>query len=267
MRAVILLALLLIPLAGADHVFSHRLYVVGRIVDGEGLPAPGLAVNVTFEGVRASGRCYDGKPDVTGPRGDYEVCRHVHELPADARVVVRAGDAERVALIDQDLRHATASLQLAGPAPGRDITGEREFARAFRVTGRSFALLAASENAEGVEVDASPLHTNVTARLLDGERIVAEGNTTPNEHGLYTVDLDVADLPQGAVVEVSNGRERAEATASPLFRRADLNLVRDLRLVEGPGEGAPGSQTPLAAWVVVVALLSGAFAARTRRRG
>lgn len=267
MRAALLLALLVVPLAGADHVFSHRLYVVGRVVDSEGLPAPGLAVNVTFEGVRASGRCYDSKPEVTGPRGDYEICRHAHELPADARVVVRVAGAERAALIDAELRHATASLQLPEPAPTNDITGEREFARAFRVTGRSFSLLAASENAEGVQVNASPLHVNVTARLLEGERVVAEASGAPNEHGLYTLDLDVAALPEGAVVEVTNGREHAEATASPLFRRADLNLVRDMRLAGGPGEGAPGSQTPLGGWVVGAALLIGAFATRARRRG
>lgn len=265
MRAIVLLAVLLVPLAGADHVFSHRVYVVGRVLDSAGMPAPGLAVNLTFEGVQVGGRCFDAKPEVTGPRGDFEVCRHTHALPTDARVVVRVGNASRAVAIDPDLRHASANLQLDALAPARDITGEREFARAFRVTGRSFVLLAESENAEGVRVNATPLLANVTARLLDGGTVLAQGNATPNEHGLYTVDLDVAEVLEGAVVDVSNGREKAEATASTLYRRADLNLVRDMRLADGPGADAPGSQTPLATWLALAAILIGASGGRRRR--
>lgn len=257
--------LLMLPLAGADHVFSHRVYVVGRVVDSEGLPAPGLSVRVDFEGADIRAPCFDSKPEVTGPRGDYEVCRHAHELAPGVRVVVRVGNASREAPLDPELRHASVSLQLEEPAPSRDLNGQREFARAFRVAGRAFALLPSPQPHERVEVTATPLAGNVTAALLSGNETVAEGQARLDEHGGYALDLDVAQLPPDAIVRVQAGREVAEGTASELFRRADLNLVRDLRLAQGPGQDAPGSKTPLGLWPLAAALVTAAVVAQGRR--
>ena len=268
MRRALLAILLLVPLAAADHVFSHRVHVVGRVVDDDGTPAAGIPIEAAFEGLAVAGRCFDSKEEVTGPRGDFSLCRTTQDIGSAARVLVRAGDAAREVAVDAELRHAVANLQLGGPSPTRDITGEREFEQTFLVTGRSFALLPRPENADGILVNATPLGENVTARLLDGERVVAEANATPDEYGTYAAELAVGDVPAGAIVRVTNGRERAEVVAAELHRRADVNLLRDLRLSDGQGEGAPGSQTPLPAALTWAAVAIAAFAGSrgTRRR-
>lgn len=260
--ALTLLALLLAPVAGADHVFSHRVYVVGRVIDSEGLPVPGQAVNVTLEGIRG-GRCFDSRPETTSPTGDYEVCRHAHEIPAGTMATVRVAGAQRTVELDPDLRHASASLRIDGPSPARDVHGERTFARTFLVQGRAFELLAAPREEEGVSVDARPLGDNVTVTLRTGEDVLAEATASPDEHGIFRAELAVDAIPPGALVRAVAGRDGGEELASALFRRADLNIVRDHRLVGGPGADAPGTDTPLGAWGALLAL---AIAGATRMR-
>lgn len=265
--AIALAPALAVP-AAADHVFSHRVYIVGRVVDVDGVPAPGLAVNVTFENIRATSRCFDSKPEVTGPTGDYEVCRHTHAIPANATATVRVGGEERTVAIDPDLRHASASFQLPTPTASHDIHGERTFARTLLVTGRAFELLVAPEAEEGVDVSARPLAENVSVSLRAGDEVLANATARPNEHGLYRVELAVEGIPAGAVVRAVAGADGGEELASPTFRRADVNIVRDHRLAGGPGEEAPGSTTPIGAWLAVAALTLAVVArAPPRSRG
>ena len=263
MRRVVLLAfLLLAPVAAAaEDVVGHRAYVVGRVVDAGGAPVAGAPVDAAFQGVAAAGACFGSRDERTGPRGDFVVCRHMHAIPDGARVVVTVAGSAREVPLDPLLRHAVANLQLAGASPSRDITGEREFGQTFRVAGRSAALLPRPEDSEGIPVNATPLGENVTARLSSGDTVLAEAGATPDEHGLYAIDLDVREIPAGTIVRVTNGRESSEAVASALYRRADLNLLRDLRLSEGQGDGAPGSETPSPLWLTVLAAATAAVAA------
>lgn len=265
MRALLLAALLVLPTVAAEHVFSHRVYVVGRVVDAEGKPAPALPVNVTFEGVAIGGACIDAKPAETSPTGDFEVCRHAHAIPEGARALVRVGGAERAVPVDPDIRHAVASLELAGPAPLTDIQGERTFARSFLVTGRLFALLPAPLTEESVQVNATPLALNATVELRAGAATLARANATPDEHGAYRAQLAVEEIPAGATVRVSVGRDVAEELASPLYRRADVHVLRDERLARGPGSEAPGSSTPLGAAWALVALAAAMLVAQRKR--
>ena len=259
-RPLLLAALLLAPLAAADHTFSHRAYVVGRVLDVEGKPAPGLAVNVTFEGARATGRCFDSREERTGPMGDYEVCRHVHEIAPNATVTVRVGGAERTVPVDHELRHAVASLQLPEPSPHVDVNGERAFARSFVVTGRAFELLPRTTTEEGIPVDARPMGGEVNVTLRAGGEVRAQASAKTDEHGRYVAELAVGELPPGAVVRAVLGRDGAEELASSLYRRADVNVLRDSRLAFGPGADAPGTATPAGAWTGLVALAAVALA-------
>ncbi|HUR69966.1 MAG TPA: hypothetical protein VM370_12030 [Candidatus Thermoplasmatota archaeon] len=266
--ALALALFLALPVAAADHVFSHRVYVVGRVLDPEGRPAAGVEVNLTFEGIRASVGCFDNRPERTGPRGDYEICRHTHSIPANATVTVRVGELSRTVPIDPDLRHAVASFQL-NMSSAHDVSGERQFARTFTVTGRAFALLAKPIQAEAVEVNATPLIENVTVELRVLDRVLASKVAPPNEHGLFMADLEVTDIPAAAIVRASAGRDFTEEPASALFRRADVNVLRDVRLLQGPGDDAPGSApTPSGAWpsLLAVALTAWAAGSRASRR-
>lgn len=268
-----LLALVLLaPVAGADDLFSHRLYVVGRVVDADGVPPVGVPVETTFAGVRGlSGRCYDGIDEVTGAKGDFVVCRHAHAVQDDATVTLTVGNASRTLALDPDLRLASASVQLAGTASSIDLDGARAFNRTFLVAGRHFALVAKPTEVEGVVVNATPVMANVTARLLAQGRELASATARPNEHGDYRIDLAVGELPSGAIVRVESGGDATEEPASALFRRADTLLVRDERLADGPGANAPGAapgKVPVPGALALAALAFSAFAwRRARRRG
>lgn len=244
-------------------MFSHRVYVVGRVIDSDGLPAPGLAVSATFEGIGATSRCFDSKDEVTGAQGDYELCRHAHVIPENANATVRIGSLERSVSIDPHIRHASASFQLDRARDVSDVNGDRTFARAFLATGRAFALLPQSENAEGIVVNATPLTANVTVSLVRGNETLVERVVAPDEHGRYKAELAIEEVPDGTLVRARVGGDVSEEPADALFRRADVNVIRDLRLAHGPGDDAPGSSTPLGAWIALVAIAI-AWCARVR---
>lgn len=271
LRTTLTLALalaLFAPVVVADHVFSHRTYVVGRVVDAQGIPVAGSPVAVQLN-VRAGGACIDSKPERTGPQGDFEICRHTHVLPANASAHVTVEGIERDLAIDPDLRLASLRLQLPGAAPAIDLTGVREFNRTYLVAGRHFARLPEPSAVEGVNVNGTPLGGNVTARLIAQGREIATANASPDEHGDFRLTFSIDAIPEGAMVRVESGREVVEETASALFRRSDVLLVRDDRLSQGPREDAPGSapgKVPLGTWAPLAALALSALAWRSARR-
>lgn len=263
--AASLLALLVlaVPLAAADHVFSHRTYIVGRVVDVDGKPAAGMPVGVAFTNLTAGGRCFDSRVEATGPQGDFVVCRHTHVLPQNATVTVTVGNASVTVPVDPDLRSAVAHVQLAEPAPARDIAGDRLFERTYRVAGRAYVLLTEPTQVEGVTVNATPLlGVNVTVRLEAGGQTLAEDVTTVDDMGAFDVDLAVdGPVPPGAVVRVLAGGVEVDAKASPVHRRSDVDVLREPRR-EVPLDEVPGSSpTPVPA-LVPLAALGAAVAAR-----
>lgn len=263
----IIAALLLAPLAAADHVFSHRVIITGRILDADGRPAAGVAVNVSSPMLQLTADCFDSMAELTGPRGDYEICRHVHALGTNVTVWVEAAGTDRRVLLDPDLRHAVGSFTLGTGDVPHDVGGERLFPRTFLVAGRAFALLPAPAEAENVPVNATPLRGNVSVELRSADSSLANATVPIDEFGSYRADLDVTAIPAGAVVRASVGNDMTEELADPTFRRADVNVVRDLRLAHGPGADAPGSTTAAPPFVALAALaLAGAIGAAARRR-
>lgn len=240
LRPVFLLALLVVaPLAAADHVYSHRLVVTGRVVDPDGAPVAGQAVALTVVGLQVGGPCFDSGEERTGPRGDYRLCRHAHAMPAGVRVNVTAAGASGEADVDPALRRAAVHLRTPEPVPGgRDVEGERTFARTFRVEGRVMTAATGPAQVEGVNVTALPEQgrpVNVTLTLA-GETLAAADATT-DEHGDYAVDLAVDDVPAGARVRLTTEGAQRDAPADAAVRRADLDLVL-------PGEETPPTLEP-----------------------
>lgn len=262
--------LLLAPTALADHSFSHRIYVSGRVIDADGRPAAGVPVALTFANLSAGGLCFESKEEITGPQGDYEICRHAHVIPANASVTIRARNATRTVPVDPDLRQASANLQVDREV-AHDVAGERTFPREYAVHGASFSLLPTPTSEEGIVVNATPATVNVTVFLAQGIRILAMANVSPNERGRFHATLPVEEIPDGSVVRVRGGLAVTEEIASALYRRSDVGLAHDLRLFDGPGDDAPGSRTPLPAWIAIaamaLALSAGASRGRSRGRG
>ncbi len=255
---------LLAPLTVADHVFSHRVIVVGRVVGSDGVPVAGAPVTLVWSGLDAPSRCFDSRAEVTGAQGDFTICRHAHAMPENevAAEVTVQGETYRVPF-DKELRRSSVLLRLDAPAGSRDIGGERAFQRTVHVEGRLFALGAAEE--EGVAVDGTPfLAREVDVRLVTETGIVITNRSArSNDYGDYSVDLEATELPVGArIVARSGGLERS-VDLDPFFRRADVDLVRPLpeEPIVRPGTGEV--RVPFGgASAVVVALAVSAFLGR-----
>lgn len=241
---VLLAALLLAPPALADHAFSHRVVVEGRILDSEGRPVPGARPEVTLEGATERGPCLEAQSPETGPTGDFLVCRHVHELNGTVVATVRLGNATGRAAVDPLTRAAVVKVRLDHASEARDLLGERHFRRVLHVEGRVFSQFDEPRDVDGVMVRATPRpNATVEARLLLSGSVLATAHGVTDGEGAYALDIDVADVPQGARVQVVADGDAATRPADPGFRRVDVDVVRDLRRVSPPADGdRPGSQ-------------------------
>lgn len=269
MRAAVLLLVLVLlaPLALADHVYSHRVLIVGRAIGSDERPLPGVPVELTFTNLNASTKCIEtlNTPEVTSPTGDFEICRHAHGIPNDATVTVEIMGGKTTRAIDSVLRHAWARVAAPGSSTARDIQGDRDFAQQVRVSGRVFDLLPMPEDVEGVLVTGAPrVDENVALWLVSGTTILAQTNTTTNESGDYSTHFNVRDVPGDARVLVESGGQSSEAPVSDLFRRVDLYTVHES---DAPIGVMPGTERTSASWaLVLVALVVGTLMTGRRVR-
>lgn len=257
---LVLVALALVaPVAVADHAFSHRVVVTGRVVDVEGLPAPGVRPVLRFEGVDVGGACFDSRDERAGAHGDFGICRHAHVLREGGRVNVTVGDASVEAPLDKDLRKASVLLQLPVARTMRDLEADRTFPTLFRVEGRALRYTTEPQEAEGIPVAAVPLGANVTVSLVASDgTVLATREVRHDEHGDYEAELQVSDVPEGARAAATAGGAAWSVPASPLFRRAEVDLVQAAPEPEVPTNeigNVPMSAALAFAGVVAAALL------------
>lgn len=269
--ALALLALLLLPVATADHVFSHRVIVTGRVLGSDGVPVAGADVELDFQGVEVGGACFDARDAKTGSHGDFSVCRHAHAMPAGEVVVtVRVLGHETSVPFDKELRRTAVNIMLPMPTPQehRDLGGERSFDRSLLVAGRFFNI--GDATVENVPVNGTPLAGQpVLVRIVTENGIlIVEQNATTNEHGDYSAAIEGAtDLPNGtrAVVETTIG-----SRSKPLdltFRRADIDIVVRPE-PEEPLPDRPGTKpvpAPAASGVLALALVAALGLRRIQR--
>lgn len=260
--ALLLLALVLAaPVASADHVYSHRAMVVGRVVDADGEPAPGLALQVETHGFDVAGPCH-GFDDSTNATGDFRICRHAHVVPPNANVTLRLGNLSWDVALDPLLRQGSIAIQLPHARDARDVTGDRAFHRTLLVAGRVFAH--ARSVVEAIPVNATAMEGNVTVALVAGDATLAQANASLDENGEFVVALPAQALPADAKVRVDTARGATTFAANATMRRVDAGIL--LEPPSGPDLAqAPGNRTPSPAWGAFAALALSA-AARWRRR-
>lgn len=259
-----LFALMLVsPLAAADHEFSHRVEIVGRVVDSDGRPAAGAAVVAELSGVSIESDCHDHR-GVTNETGDFAICKHVHAMDAAATFTLRVANATVTGDVSPITRRAYAPIVLDEPWGVRSIQGERAFQRALVVSGRVVDALAQPVVVEGVSVMGAPragVVVNVTLTSADGVEL-AFGAARTSEFGDYWVQLAVTDVPEGSGVMLETEGARRVSGLSLELRRADVLVERDAPVptVTPPGAGTgrvPGAPLALAiAAVAVVALVA-----------
>jgi hypothetical protein len=169
-RSLLLAALVLLgPLAAADHVFSHRFVVEGRVIGANGLPVPGVLVDVSSVGERFVEPCQELQRPVTDAWGDFRYCYHRHEVGPHGTVTVTAGNASESRPVDADLRRMVFYLQDAG-ASGVAPEG---WARTFHVDGRVWErglTRLDGVNVSGLAIDRTPVQVStVNATRAEGD--------------------------------------------------------------------------------------------------
>lgn len=237
LRALIL-ALLLAPaiatVAVADHAYSHRYLVYGRLLDSEGNPVTGVTVNVGMDtSVAVEGLCArqpgtetEAWGETTTRRttneyGEFFYCFHVHSLPRRTTSEVRA-EYQGVEVAERlDSFHRKSFLVLQLP----NATGEAtdEFTSTYLVSGRVW-YAESQKRVESISVYGDVLqeeNVTITFEPATGDDVVVEALT--NNYGDFAVRVPIADVTGGRFT-VSAAGESQTFDANPTTRATDLEI-------------------------------------------
>lgn len=263
-----LVTLLLLGPALADHVFSHRLVVEGRLVDANGAPIPGREVELFTEGEDLLAPCRgEGQERVTDEYGDFRFCFHHHEVGPGTRVGVRSGNATTIKPVDVAFRRMMMLLRddnatgLAPPA----------WNETYRISGRAWRV--GPTTLEGVAVygvAVIDLDVNLTVRDQNNATTTFHSRTD----GFGDFDLVIETPANASNLSLTlEAQSRAQPTQlDPFFHRtyAPLYLPGEIDPSMMPAAdpffgdsftAAPGSTTPKADPMLFVLVAIGLVAA------
>jgi hypothetical protein len=135
--AIALAALLMISSpALADHVYSHRFVLEGRLLGSDDLPLPGREVEFFSRGPDSLiVPCPHGPSSpVTDEWGDFRFCFHEHELHATTRAGIRVGNVTITKPMDTAFRR---TVVIAGE-PNETGIAPPGWSTTFRVAGKAW---------------------------------------------------------------------------------------------------------------------------------
>lgn len=227
--ALMLLATtVLLPMAEADHAYSHRYVIFGRLLDSEGNPVPGQTVQLGFRDVgNVEGRCAtqprtetdafgrtEDRP-VTNEFGEFMFCAHVHSLsraiPGHAILNVVEANVTKEIELDVYRRMSYVPIELAEPHPNAN---KEALQRSYTVVGRLWRE-ASADHVEGIRVFGETVNNapvNVTLEY-DGKTVTA--NTTTNNYGDFAVRVPVDSRPTAGTVRIQAEGETFSGAIEP----------------------------------------------------
>lgn len=262
-------ALLALPFASGDHVYSHRVMVEGRLVDGAGLPIPNVTVEARVVGDNLTDACptQPHRP-VTDAWGDFAFCWHKHALRSGVTVTVIAGNATATLPLDAELRKMTFLLQDENATSG---VAPEAWNATYRIEGRVW--YRGSVDLDGVEVSGiamvrAPVNVTLVAGAGNDTSFVVQTDGYGDYNETFQID-PAAGKPAGRV-EVSS--VTLAAPLDPVFHRTvvDVKLPvvgEDFVATTFPVQ--PGSRDPPASPLLAMATVLGAtisFAWVARRK-
>lgn len=181
-----------LPLVDAAHVHDHRYMVVGRVLDGQRLPAGFVSVR---------GELLDAPSFVpaqvaqTNCLGDFVLVYSASDL-ADASLRLTVNDRSSEHALDLGLRRTVAKLDVPGTFAPRECVGQRaNFTQRHVVTGRLIG--------DGGQPRVSA-EVSVTLALAGGPPLEASGAT--NEAGDFAIGFQSGRLGAGGTAVVTDGR-------------------------------------------------------------
>lgn len=221
--ALLLLVSTALPLAMADHSYSHRYVMWGRLVDANGDPVPGMTMDLGAELFNPEGACRgatgsDIGTDAYGPtvydpvtdeHGDFVFCFHVHTLNRvePGRGFIRIQEMPEFGPLEVQfnafLREQFVLVQLPETHENADTTAVEG---AYTVLGRLWREASGrSQSVENIEVFGDVLQQEpVQVRLLDPQgNVVGNATTTTNDYGDYAVRVPTQARFTEGTVEVT----------------------------------------------------------------
>lgn len=225
--ALLVLVTMLAPLAAADHAYSHRYIVFGRVVDANGDPVPNVTLSLRYHEFTPESQCgtqpgtetesygttqnnppwiFPQQPVLayTDSYGQFIFCFHTHQmsrtLPGGATVVVQGHNITKEITFDALTRNQFLGIEL----PTVEPTASKE-ARdtSVLVYGRLWRPESGEPFVENIRVFGHTLnHVNVsvTLTLPDGSKL--QRNATTNNYGDFAVRVNTTARVSSGTVEI-----------------------------------------------------------------
>lgn len=251
--------LLLLPTlqVAATHNYGHRLYVIGRVIDAEGLPVAGAQMTVELRGLDLGAPerpgCFQNPcPTQTSATGDYQVLWHAHGIGRGGEAVVTVGNKTVTAQFDDDLRWTVVNVQLDEDVDQHDPQTVAQWNRTYTVAGRLWQARGGLPDAQTTWVDGDVLtrtRVNVTLVLPDGTELT-ESVTTDN-YGDYRAQFAADEAFEAGTVRIEAAGTTDEVGVDAT-RRASIQAT----MIPPPPQEAADFTVPL----IIVGGIGGAIA-------
>lgn len=243
--ALAFLAVTALPLVAADHAYSHRYIVYGRVVDAENDPVPGLTVDLGYEKpFEPEGTCANQPgteteafgptrtTPVTNELGEFVFCFHTHAMsrttPGMAKLRIESLDYEHNFEFDGNMRVSFIHLTLDAVHPAANKTVGSEL---YTVLGRAWRSSSTATSIESIRVYGDTAHNkpvNITLTYNGKDPMFV--NTTTNNYGDFSIRFPVVERPTSGSVSIVIENETFTQSISPTGAssfRAELSTVKD----------------------------------------
>ena len=240
----------LLPLAAADHSYSHRYIVYGRVVDAENNPVPGLTVDLGYEKpFEPSGPCANQPgteteawgptrtQPVTNQFGEFIFCFHQHSMsrgtPGVGIINIPSYNVNERFQFDGFMRYSFVPIKLSTVVPSANTTAPDQV---YTVLGRVWEASDREIRVETVGVYGDTLYNepfNLTVAFDGQEPQVVQGET--NGYGDFGVRVPTEGRPTGGTVTLRIRDHEFTAPVDPALGVTHIRgQIGDLRTTNIP---------------------------------
>lgn len=245
--------LLLVPVAQADHAYSHRYIVYGRVVDANGDPVPGVTIDLGYEKPFAPEGPCNNQPGtetqafgptrnqpVTNQQGEFIFCFHTHGLsrstPGVGILRIDAYNVNERVPFDGFMRYSFVPVKLAAPIASANKTAASQ---EHTVLGRVWEASSGEIKVEGVGVYGDTIKDTdytVTVTVPGAAPQIASGKT--NGYGDFSIRVPLSPRPSEGNVKLEiAGRtfeEPLDATMGATHIRGQIGDLKTSNLPNAP---------------------------------
>lgn len=211
----------LAPMAEADHTYSHRYVVFGRVVDAAGNPVQGLGTNLGYRDFQPEGACAN-QPNteteafgvtrttpVTNEYGEFIFCFHAHrmsdQLEGHGIIDIAELQLTHEFEFDAHTRHSFVFIQLNETHPRANPTILDE---SYTIMGNVWRETSKDTYLDGVKVygltiDNAPVNITFTYNGNEPIRL----NATTNAYGNFAIRVPVTERPTSGTVTIEVANE------------------------------------------------------------